>query len=625
MVNEDGFSNVAPSTVALPAVEFQPGYVSRPGVRLVFASLATPEQVRDGLAHHFGLRSVDPVATPPAAEFLAQQNAHEIVRRDWIIMDSGASGVLVACARLYDSDQVAQIAQALDVDNVEVGMTTRQGLYDAVEVAFGDVLQDTAEQGLIRDHPRFSASFGVPRWQMLTAALAAAVLLIAAFVWPGRPLVVLTIVGNLLFLTGALFKASMSIIGLVSVRRRVPTEGIPPTAGQLPMYTILVPVLHEHNVVEQLLRHLGNLDYPQDRLQVLVLLEATDMVTIAAARATLTPDYMSLVIIPSGSPMTKPRACNYGLQLAIGEYTVIYDAEDRPEPDQLKRIVETFKSQPQDVVCVQAALNYYNAEENVLTRLFALEYSAWFDAMLPGMSTTGMPIPLGGTSNHFRTEKLRELGGWDPYNVTEDAELGLRVRAMGYQVHVDMAATTWEEACSDRGAWIRQRTRWIKGYMVTALVQLRQPGVFLRNFGWRGVATMAGLIAGTPLMFLAYPLLWVVTLLGLIGLVSVDSAMPSWLLQATFINALLGNFFAISITAWTGWHRHGWRIAGYALLNPIYWFMHSAAAWRALWQLVRSPFHWEKTPHGLTDTHMPEAAEASALVAEQSQISARLR
>lgn len=593
---------------AQPELEYTAGYLSKPGVSLVMAAEATAEQVRDGLAHNFSLRAWDPVAYLPAAEIVAQQNPEEILRRDWIVMERGESEVLIAAARIKTPEQIETITRELDQGAVQSGITTRQGLYDTIGTAYGPELQVTAEEGLIRQHPVFSAASGVPLWQKLVAALAVVLLLVAAFVWPGRPLVVLTVLGNLLFLTGALFKASMSMIGLVALHRQAPAPDIPSSNDELPIYTILVPVLHEDNVVEHLLRHLGRLDYPADRLQVLVLLEASDVRTINAARATLAPDFMNLVIIPDGSPMTKPRACNYGLQLAIGEYTVIFDAEDRPEPDQLRRIVEAFGNQPPNVVCVQAALNYYNAEENVLTRLFALEYSAWFDAMLPGMSTTGMPIPLGGTSNHFRTEALREVGGWDPYNVTEDAELGLRAQAMGHRVCVDAAATTWEEACSDSGAWIRQRTRWIKGYMVTALVQLRRPREFLRNFGWRGAAEMAGLIAGTPLMFLAYPLLWLVTLLGLIGLVSVESVMPQWLLEATFVNAVLGNLFAIAITAWTGWRRHGWRIAAYALLNPIYWFMHSAAAWRALWQLVRSPFHWEKTPHGLTDTHVPGSA-----------------
>lgn len=598
-------------SAAIEGLEHTAGYTSKRGVSLVMAAEATAEQVRDGLAHSFTLRAWDPVAYPPAADVIGQQNPEEILRRDWIVMERGDGEVLIAAARIKDPEQIATITRELDQGAVRSGITTRQGLYDSIGSTYGHDLQVTAEEGLIRQHPQFSASSGVRWWQKLVVVAAMTLLVMAAFVWPGHPLVVLTVLGNLLFLTGALFKASMSIIGLVALRRQPVDLEMTSRDDELPIYTILVPVLHEDNVVDHLLRHLGRLDYPADRLQVLVLLEATDLRTINAARATLAPDFMNLVIIPDGSPMTKPRACNYGLQLAIGEYTVIFDAEDRPEPDQLRRIVEAFRSQPADVVCVQAALNYYNAEENVLTRLFALEYSAWFDAMLPGMSATGMPIPLGGTSNHFRTAALREVGGWDPYNVTEDAELGLRAQAMGYRVHVDAAATTWEEACSDSGAWIRQRTRWIKGYMVTALVQLRRPREFLRNFGWRGAAEMAGLIAGTPLMFLAYPLLWLVTLLGLIGLVSVESVMPQWLLEATFVNAVLGNLFAIAITAWTGWRRHGWRIAAYALLNPIYWFMHSAAAWRALWQLVRSPFHWEKTPHGLTDTHIPGSAHAA--------------
>lgn len=585
------------------------GSISVPRRSLVLSPFATAEQVRELMAHNFGLPFVDFALDMPQAGLLDEQSALGVVDRDWLLMERGPGDALIAGPRIPTLAQRDAIASALDVSEVRSMVSTRQGLYDAVHETYSGSLQHEAENGLILSNPNASASFGIRVWQRVAAVVAIALLLTAAFVWPGRPLVVLTVVGNLLFLSGALFKASMSIIGMLAVRRQQSPGELPAYVDPvlLPRYTILVPVLRERGVIEQLLHHLGGLDYPAERLQVLVLLEATDVETIAAARASSPPDFMSIVIVPDGAPMTKPRACNYGLQLATGEYTVIYDAEDRPESDQLRRIVNEFASLPDEVVCVQAALNYYNAEENVLTRLFALEYSAWFDAILPGLSATAMPIPLGGTSNHFRTAQLRALGGWDPFNVTEDAELGLRAQALGMRVHVNVAATTWEEACSDRGAWIRQRTRWIKGYMVTALVQLRHPWNFVGNFGWRGVVEMIGLIAGTPLMFLAYPLLWAVTLLGLIGLVSVDGVMPEWLLNATFLNAVLGNLFAIGITALTGWRRHGWRIAAYSLLNPIYWFMHSAAAWRALWQLLRSPFHWEKTPHGLTDTHAPAA------------------
>ena len=210
------------------------------------------------------------------------------------------------------------------------------------------------------------------------------------------------------------------------------------------------------------------------KLQVLLLMEADDDETIAAAKAARPPDHVRFVVVPAGGPQTKPKACNVGLALAEGEFLVIYDAEDRPEPGQLREVVARFLETPDDVVCLQARLNYFNARENLLTRMFTLEYSFWFDDMLPGLDAMRLPIPLGGTSNHFRVSALRELGGWDPYNVTEDADLGVRAAAEGKTVGI-IESTTWEEACSEWKAWIRQRTRWIKGYMVTALVHMRRP------------------------------------------------------------------------------------------------------------------------------------------------------
>ncbi len=204
----------------------------------------------------------------------------------------------------------------------------------------------------------------------------------------------------------------------------------------LPVYTVLVPVYREANVVGDLVANLGALDYPPAKLQILLLLEEEDDETRDAAKAARPPADHHVRHHPAGQPQTKPKACNVGLFLAKGELLVIYDAEDKPDPDQLKKAVVAFSRGGRSLACVQAALNYWNAEENALTRMFTLEYSFWFDYMLPGLDASRMPIPLGGTSNHFRTDALRRLGGWDPFNVTEDADIGIRAAALGRTVSV---------------------------------------------------------------------------------------------------------------------------------------------------------------------------------------------
>ncbi|HEV7460718.1 MAG TPA: glycosyltransferase family 2 protein, partial [Solirubrobacteraceae bacterium] len=303
--------------------------------------------------------------------------------------------------------------------------------------------------------------------------------------------------------------------------------------------------------------------------------------------------------VPDAEPRTKPKACNVGLFLARGDLLVIYDAEDRPEPDQLRKAVAAFEEAGEKTVCVQARLRYWNVRTNLLTRMFGLEYGYWFGAMLPGLDRLGLPIPLGGTSNHFRVDALRGLGGWDPHNVTEDADLGLRAAVEGYRVGV-IDSDTDEEACAQVRPWIRQRTRWIKGYMQTALVHTRSPRRLIRQVGIVDSVGFLLLIAGTPLTFLLAPFLWVGTAawygFGEPHLPLVDSGL-FW--GIALFDLIVGNVIMIVLNVIAAVRDRGWRWAPFALLNPFYWVLHSVAAWRALIQLVRNPFYWEKTPHGL--------------------------
>jgi cellulose synthase/poly-beta-1,6-N-acetylglucosamine synthase-like glycosyltransferase len=312
------------------------------------------------------------------------------------------------------------------------------------------------------------------------------------------------------------------------------------------------------------------------------------------------PTGFRVTLVPPSFPRTKPKACNVGLALARGEYLVIYDAEDRPETDQLKKAVAGFRRAGKRVVCLQCRLNFYNPRHNLLTRWFTGEYSAWFDLALPGLSSLGAVIPLGGTSNHFVVSTLRELLGWDAYNVTEDCDLGVRVCRAGYGTRM-LNSTTWEEACASLPFWIRQRTRWLKGYIQTYMVHMRRPVRLLRDLGWRNFAHFQLLIGGIVFSFLINPLFWALALVwfcfrseALTGLFPV----PVFAMGAACLFA--GNF-AFVYTAAAGCYRRGYYdLVTHALLAPLYWMLMSVSGWRACLQFLVNPFYWEKTRHGIT-------------------------
>ncbi len=346
-----------------------------------------------------------------------------------------------------------------------------------------------------------------------------------------------------------------------------------------------------------LIKSLKKLDYPEDKLDIILLLEENDPETLEAAKRERPPTSWRFLVLPDTQPKTKPKALNYGLQFARGEYLTIYDAEDAPDPDQLKKAVAALRSHP-DYICFQAALNYYNEKENILTRLFTIEYSGWFDCMLPGLFRTKLPIPLGGTSNHFDIHKLREIGAWDPYNVTEDADLGVRAAVAGYKVGV-IDSTTYEESSSEINNWIRQRSRWVKGFMLTFLVHNRHPLKTIKSIGLSQWLSYNLLIGGTPATFLLNPIMWITLVLSLFLPFGHISA-PGALLYISLFNLVAGNTLAILIGLVGVLPRKKFHLMGYALLIPFYWLLQSIAAYKALWQLITRPHYWEKTEHGIS-------------------------
>ena len=284
-------------------------------------------------------------------------------------------------------------------------------------------------------------------------------------------------------------------------------------AEELPVYTILLPLYHEANIAEKIVRNMERLDYPPEKLDIKLLLEADDEETRKALENAGIPPCCEVIVVPDAPPKTKPRACNFGLERARGEFCVIYDAEDAPEPDQLRKAVAVFRRDKSGkLLCVQAKLNYFNAKYNLLTRLFTVEYSTYFDLTLSGYSLFGLPLPLGGTSNHFRTSGLREVGGWDPFNVTEDCDLGLRIYERGYRTRL-VNSTTYEEANSQLWNWMRQRSRWVKGFIQTHLVHYRNPLRTMKRLGVYGAFGGFLAVGGSALMMLTNLIFWAVLLL----------------------------------------------------------------------------------------------------------------
>jgi cellulose synthase/poly-beta-1,6-N-acetylglucosamine synthase-like glycosyltransferase len=372
----------------------------------------------------------------------------------------------------------------------------------------------------------------------------------------------------------------------------------------LPRYSALVPLYREADILPDLVDAMAALDYPSAKLEVLLVLEAEDAETRAAVAHLDLPGNIRPVIVPGKGPRTKPKALNYALELVRSPFVVVYDAEDIPEPDQLRRALAAFAEGGPAVACVQARLGIHNTRQGWLPRQFALEYASLFDGQLPSLERLGLPIPLGGTSNHFRVDRLKEVGGWDPYNVTEDADLGFRLARGGYQTRT-IASTTWEEAPIRLSSWIPQRTRWLKGWMQTYLVHTRRGAGSRRALGWRPWLGLHVLIGGMVLSAVVHPVV-LVTLgwLVLTGnlLAPTTSGMERALIWIGLINFGLGYVSAMLAAAVAAWQR-GWRrLSLDALLMPIYWLLISFASYRALLQLMRSPHLWEKTAHGHSRT-----------------------
>jgi cellulose synthase/poly-beta-1,6-N-acetylglucosamine synthase-like glycosyltransferase len=433
----------------------------------------------------------------------------------------------------------------------------------------------------------------------LVAAIAVALL---ELVFPVAVAVAAFAVAGLAFVTNMGLKtAAFATMLLTSGRRRGPPLPEPDIAPHLlrpPMVSILVPLYREDEIAHRLVAHLSALRYPPERLDVLLLVEENDATTIEAIAGTPMPPWIRTVTVPRGHPRTKPRALNYGLNFAHGEIVGIYDAEDRPDPNQIAHVVRRFDEVDRHVACLQGRLDYYNARHNLMSRLFTVEYASWFRVLLPGVARMGLVVPLGGTTLFLRRAALEEVGAWDAHNVTEDAELGLRLARAGYRTEL-VSTTTFEEANAAIMPWIRQRSRWLKGYLITWATAMRHPVELWRDLGtWRFFGLQAQMLSAVLGFFLA-PLLWSLALLpfGVPHPMAEVLAPQTALWIGVFMMLSFALSVAVSVHACAAPHlRHlRWR----APLVEVYYTLGALAAWIGALELMGKPFYWAKTRHGV--------------------------
>ncbi len=464
---------------------------------------------------------------------------------------------------------------------------------------YGRVLCARATVKLARWAPEFSARMRMSRAQTLVLISGCALFASTAFFWPNATFTAANIVFSIWFSALIILRAAALVYAPFYEQAGHKNAACTMTAD-LPVYTILVPLYREAAVLEQLSKALKELHYPAAKLDIKLLLEEDDEVTIDAAKALNLPDNFEIIIAPQSLPKTKPKALNLGLQFARGDYVVVYDAEDIPHPGQLLEALAAFKAGPENLACIQARLNFYNPHDNWLTRQFTAEYSVLFDLILPFLKRLDIPIPLGGTSNHFKTGILRKLGAWDPHNVTEDADLGIRLSRLGFTSDV-ITSTTQEEAVGEMRAWIKQRSRWLKGWMQTYLVHMRKPAQLYKDLGARGFFGFQVIFGGILVAALLHPVFIVWTSYALFQQITYSTGTSSGgvtLQVANFFIFFAGYFFSMLAGAYALEKRGHHSLIATVFFMPIYWLLVSAGAYLGLWQLIFKPFYWEKTTHG---------------------------
>jgi cellulose synthase/poly-beta-1,6-N-acetylglucosamine synthase-like glycosyltransferase len=577
----------------------------RIGEVLVHAGALEDRQLQQALSTTIGLPTVELFAHDPA-EAPRDVIPEPVSRRLGCVPFSEDEAAVYVAVSDYPSPEALSELKALSDREMVFFLAPELEIEQFLREMNRDAYTRVALTDLMERFPDSSAHIVVSGGQKAALAIIALAIIVGAIWNVATTFIVLFAIASVYYLFTTGYKVLAAYASLSHEHKgEVSPEALAAIDDRtLPVYTILVPLFREAAVIPHLVQGIESLDYPKRKLDVKLLCEEEDDETVEAIRAMNLPPHFDTIVVPASQPQTKPKACNYGLIAARGEYVVIYDAEDRPDPQQLKKAVLMFRNIDESIVCIQSRLNFFNQQTNWLTRWFSIEYAQIFDLVLPGLDHRGDPIPLGGTSNHIKTDILKQVGAWDPYNVTEDADLGIRLHQAGYRTTM-MDSTTYEEANTEVGNWVRQRSRWIKGYLQTWLVYMRNPARTAGAMGFKGFVSFSLLIGGT-FVFLINPIFWALTtLFALTEAGFIRELFPGWIFFLASSLFFIGNFFFVFLGLVATVRRGDDNLAIYALFLPFYWGLMSIAAWKGVVQLVTNPFYWEKTEHGLDLGEMP--------------------
>jgi cellulose synthase/poly-beta-1,6-N-acetylglucosamine synthase-like glycosyltransferase len=548
------------------------------------------------LARHWNVRLVDPILDPADPRLIDRIGAATCLREGVLPWRTVGQVVVVATAHPEDFSKHSKLLREA-FGSVVFALTPASQIQAAVMKARAAPLNYAAETRVaIAESCR---NFG-SEWLTTTVALCIGLVCLGLWLSPIFVALAFTFWASLtLFLSTALRIGAV----IAALRRTDPPEP-PPIIARLPRVSIMVALFKEGDIAPRLIRRLDRLDYPRDLLDILLVVEENDHLTRDALQMVDLPPWIRVVVVPDGPLKTKPRALNFGLDLCRGSIIGVYDAEDAPEPSQIRKVVDRFYQRDADVACLQGILDFYNPNTNWLSRCFTMEYASWFRVILPGLQRLGFAIPLGGTTLFFRRAALEELGGWDSHNVTEDADLGIRLARHGYRTEM-LDAVTEEEANCRALPWVRQRSRWLKGYMMTWVVHMRDPALLLRQLGaWKFFGFQV-LFLCTLSQFLLAPVLWSFWLVPLGVPHPLVSALPPMVMLGLIGLYLMTEVINLTLNI-TGLRRTKHSMSKLWVVTLHFYFpLGALASYKAAWEMVTKPFYWDKTSHGHFDQSAP--------------------
>jgi glycosyltransferase XagB len=546
----------------------------------------------NAMADHLGQRLVDPTQSLPDPRLIDRYGAARC-RAHGLLPFANAGSITVIL--VADPDDFARHKTSLThtFGPISMGLATPTKIEAALLHLRGQTLAELAENRVPLAESCRNWRFGAigPR---MTLALAA----FGTLLW-FAPRTVLML-ASLWAIVTLLLSTALKTAAAIAALRPTPPEPPAPIIARLPIVSVIVALYREGDIAGRLIKRLEKLDYPRDLLDVVLAVEADDTVTFKALAKANLPKWMRVISVPDGQVRTKPRALNVALDHCRGSIVGVYDAEDAPDPDQIRKVITRFHMRGPEVACLQGILDFYNPHTNWLSRCFTIEYATWFRLMLPGLQRLGVAIPLGGTTLFFRRAVLEKLGGWDAHNVTEDADLGIRLARHGYRTEV-IQTTTGEEANCRPLAWVKQRSRWLKGYMVTYGVHMRDPGLLWRQLGPLKFFGFQIMFLCTLSQALLVPVLWSFWALPLGLPHPVGDLLPTGIVVGTFWLFLMTEVITIT-TGIIALRRTSHRLS--LLWVPtlqFYYPLAALASYKALLELVTKPFYWDKTSHGIFD------------------------